>query len=279
LSIRKLFACLTLGLLVIVPSAIAHGQYKNDRGDERRRVDPRYPGARDDRILDAPQHLIDIPTAGTLEKGKFDVTLRVFGNGGVLTGTNIGLSNRFQVGIHYGAESLLGESDPIYNPRIGFQVKLQLVEERWDLPAITLGFIDQGYGAYLKGSSRYTIKSKGFFGVISKNFFTLNVATGFHGGINKSLEDNDGDESPDIFFGWDFHYNQDVSILLEYTAAMNDNRSDSPVGKGRGYLNLGVRWEFSRQLVMEADLTNLLDNKKTANQFGREIRIIYVEAF
>lgn len=278
MSIRNLTACLALGLLTMLPSAPAHGQYQYDR-DEDRRVDPRYPGAREDQLLAAPQHLIDNPTAGTLPKGNFDVTLRVFGNGGVLGGTNIGLSNRFQVGVYYGAESLLGENDPIWNPRIGFQVKLQLMEERWNLPAITFGFMDQGYGAYLDDYNRYTIKSKGFFGVISKNFYTLNVATGFHGGINKSLENDDGDDSPDIFFGWDFHYNQDVSIMLEYTAALNDNRSDSPVGKGRGYLNLGVRWEFSRQLVMEADLVNLADNKKGANQFGREIRIVYVEAF
>lgn len=279
MSVRTLSASLLIGLLITAPTATALGQYQDDRDIRDRRVDPRYPGAREEQMLAAPEHLIDNPTAGTLKKGYFDVTLRVFGNGGVLTGTDIGLSNRFQVGINYGAESLLGENDPIWNPRIGFQVKLQLMQERWSMPAIALGFIDQGYGAYIDDYDRYTIKSKGFYGVISKNFYTLNVATGFHGGINRSLEDNDGGDSPDLFFGWDFHYNQDVSILLEYTAALNDRKADSPVGKGRGYLNLGVRWEFVRQLVMEVDLTDLLGNKKGTDQFGREIRIVYVEAF
>jgi hypothetical protein len=263
---------------VFIPPAAARAQSRSDPNDQRR-ADSRYPGARSDSPLDVPNHLIDIPTAGALPKGYFDVTLRIFGEGGALLGTNIGLSNRFQVGVNYGGESLLGEHEAIWNPRVGFALKLQLVEETWNLPAIAVGFIDQGYGAFLKEPDRYTIKSKGFYGAISKNFVTLNVATGFHAGINHSLEDGDGDKSPDLFFGWDFHYNQDVSLMLEYTAGLNDNAADSPVGRGRGYLNAGIRWEFARQLVMEADLTNLLKNKKGADQIGREIRIVYVESF
>lgn len=261
------------------PLAGAQAQQRTTDAERRRQFESRYPGARSDSPLEVPNHLIDIPTAGALPKGYFDVTLRIFGEGGALLGTNIGLSSRFQVGVSYGGESLMGEREAIWNPRVGFGLKLQLVQERWNLPAIALGYIDQGYGAYLDEPNRYTIKSKGFYGAISKNFYTLNVVTGFHAGVNKSLEDDDGDDSPDLFFGWDFHYNQDVSLMLEYTAGLNDNATGSPVGRGRGYLNAGVRWEFARQLVMEADLTNLLQNKKTADQIGRELRIVYVDSF
>jgi len=266
-----------IGLLCSATEVQAQGPATD--AEKRRQFETRYPGARSDSPLEVPNHLIDIPTAGALPKGYFDVTLRIFGDGGALLGTNIGLSNRFQVGVNYGGESLLGEREAIWNPRVGFGLKLQLVEERWNLPAIALGYIDQGYGAFLDLSDRYTIKSKGFYGVISKNFYALNVATGFHAGINRSLEDADGDDSPDLFFGWDFHYNQDVSLMLEYSVGLNDNAAGSPVGRGRGYLNAGVRWEFARQLVMEADLTNLLQNKKSADQIGRELRIVYVESF
>jgi hypothetical protein len=280
LSIRTQIAVLALGVLSLMPAQAVFAQYRDDEDErERRRREARYVAPQPSDQLAAPQHLIDNPTAGTLGKGYFDVAMRIFGNGGVLVGTDIALSNKFQVGVHYGADSLLGAREPNWNPRIGFEVKLQLFEEQFNFPAIAVGFIDQGYGAYIDSVNRYTIKSKGFFGVVSKNFYTWNVSTGFHGGINRSLEDDDGDESPDLFFGWDFHYNQDVSILAEYTAALNDNKAGSPVGKGRGYLNLGVRWEFTRQLVMEVDLTNLFNNIKSTDQFGREIRIVYVEQF
>lgn len=278
MSIRARVLIGLLATAALLPPGSAQAQNRSDRNAERR-YESRYPGARSESPLEVPNHLIDIPTAGALPKGYFDVMLRIFGEGGTLLGTNIGLSDRFQVGVYYGGESLLGEREAIWNPRVGFALKLQLVQENWSLPAIAVGFIDQGYGAYIESYDRYTIKSKGFYGAISKNFYTLNVATGFHAGINQSLEDGDDDDSPDLFFGWDFHYNQDVSLMLEYTAALNDNAANSPVGRGRGYLNAGVRWEFARQLVMEADLTNLLRNKKTADQIGREVRIVYVESF
>jgi hypothetical protein len=260
-----------------LPPAVTVAQYRDD--DPLREIDPRYPGARPEGMAPPPRYLIMAPTASTLPKGSFDFTMWIFGNGGVLGGTSIGLTNQFQLGVSYGAESLLGESKPIWNPRVGFQLKLQLLQEQYNLPAVTVGYDDQGYGSWISDYDRYTIKSKGLFGVISKNFYTLRVATGFHGGINLSREDDDGDSSPDLFFGWDIHYNQNVSLLVEYTVGLNDNRPDSPVGKGRGYLNVGVRWEYSDQLVLEADITNLFQNKKAVDRVGRELRIVYMEEF
>jgi hypothetical protein len=188
------------------------------------------------------------------------------------------------VGVSYGAEALLGTSDPIWNERVSFQTKLQLIPETEKIPAITLGYDDQGYGPYLGSRDsvsydRYTIKSKGIYGVLSKNFYTLNVATGFHGGVNYSFETDDGETEPDVFLGWDFHYNEEWSALFEYSLGLNDNQPGSPVGKGRGYMNLGLRWEYSRELVLEAILSDLLLNRKDAQQIGRQLRIVYLQEF
>ena len=54
-----------------------------------------------------PRILIDAPTAWTLPRGCFDLSLRVFPNGGIIGATNIGLSNRFMLGISYGAEAII----------------------------------------------------------------------------------------------------------------------------------------------------------------------------
>lgn len=275
MSIRRALCC---ALLVVWP-AVSQAQY----GSDYESSDDRYPGAQPDHGP-PPRYLIQSPTAATLPKGTFDVTAWVGGQGGLLIGTSLGFTSRFLVGVSYGAERLLGTSDPIWNERVSFQTKLQLIPETVKFPAISLGYDDQGYGPYIGTVDtvkydRYTIKSKGLYGAISKNFYTLNVATGFHGGLNYSFETGDGEDGPDAWFGWDLHYNEEWSALLEYTLALNDNQDGSPVGKGRGYMNLGLRWEYSRELVLEFILSDLLINRKDAEQIGRQLRIVYLQEF
>jgi len=270
LSIRTVLVCL---LLAALPSTL-RAQYGSDTEPEG--TDPRYPGAKSE-YGPPPRYLIYNPTASCLPKGHFDAYVWVSGNGGLLAGTSMGFTNRFLIGVSYGAEGFLGTSAPIWNDRVSFQVKLQLLPENLKFPAITLGYDDQGHGPYIPEFDRYTIKSKGVYGVITKNFYTLNIATGFHAGANYSFETQDGEKEPDVFLGWDFQYNHDWSLLLEYSLGLNDNQPGSPVGKGRGYLNLGLRWEFSKELVMEAILTDLTQNRKDVEQIGRELRIVYLQ--
>jgi hypothetical protein len=272
LSIRRWALC---ALVALCPSLL-RAQYGDD--EHTTRTDNRYPGAKADQGP-PPRYIIQNPTASTLPKGYFDASVWVGGRGGLLAATSMGFSNRFLLGVSYGAEGLLGTSEPIWNERVSFQAKLQLIPESLKFPAITLGYDDQGYGPYLADFDRYTVKSKGVYAVITKNFYTLSVATGFHGGVNYSFETQDNDNEPDVFFGWDFHYNQEWSLLLEYSLGLNDNQSGSPVGKGRGYLNLGLRWEYSRDLVMEAILSDLVLNRKDAEQIGRQLRIVYLSQF
>ncbi len=275
MSIRPVLFCACLCLW----PAVSQAQYGGDDPPS----DSRYPGAQPDHGP-PPRYLIQNPTAATLPKGNFDVTTWVGGQGGLLIGTSLGFTNRFLVGVSYGAEGLLGTSEPIWNERVSFQTKLQLIPETVRMPAMTVGYDDQGYGPYLGTVDsieydRYTIKSKGIYAVVSKNFYTLSVATGFHGGINYSFETGDGEDGPDAFFGWDLHYNEEWSALFEYTMALNDNQAGSPVGQGRGYMNLGLRWEYSRELVLEAILSDLLQNRKDAEQIGRHLRIVYLQEF
>jgi hypothetical protein len=274
LSIRTLcFLCI---LTLCLWPASGWAQYSDD--DAPRRINKTYPGA-NEQFGPPPRYLIQTPTASTLPKGHFDVTVWVFGSGGVLAGTTLGFTDRFQLGVSYGADGFLGHGDPVWNKRVAFQTKLQLVQETLKMPAITLGYDDQGYGPFIDSLNRYTIKSRGVYGVITKNFYTLSVATGFHGGINYSFETDDGQSSPDFFLGWDIHYNREVSVLLEYALGLNDNAPGSPVGKGRGFLNVGFRWEYSRELVLEAILSDLTQNRKDVERIGRELRIVYLQEF
>ena len=226
-----------------------------------------------------PTILVDCPTAGTLRRASFNTVMRAYPNGGILARTNIGLSNRLMVGISYGAEGILAENRPNWNPRIEFNVKLSMVDEGLVFPAISVGFCSQGYGSYLDEHERYTFKSKGFYVVGSKNYPFYNWQVGLHGGMTYSTEQEDDDDELDFFIGFDTRLNQDVGLVMEYDFATNDNRDLSDAGKGRGYLNMSLQWLYADNLVMEFMLKNLNNNRRGASDIWRGLRVTYVEYF
>ena len=226
--------------------------------------------------------LIDVPTAGTLPRGSFDAEMRVFNQGGVLLGTDVGLSNRLQLGLSYGAEGIIAQGNPVWNPRVEFQVKLQVITEDVSLPAVAVGFSSQGFGRWIDSLDRYEIKSRGFFAVASKGYLGPggNFYTGVHGGINYSMEsDVDNDETANFFFGFDAKLPNDFAILADYDMALNDDRDTLALGKGWGYLNVGFRWLFMERMMIEADVKNILMNREGVKSLGRELRILYLEYF
>jgi len=228
-----------------------------------------------------PRKLLDCPTAGLLPRGSFDVELRIFPGGGVLGGISVGLTERLLLGVSYGGENVISEENIQWFPQAGVSVKYRLIDESLALPALAAGFDTQGYGAYVEGDDidRFAIKSKGFYWVASKNYKVLGAAMGLHLGANYSLEDEDGDNDPNVFLGVDKEFNQELSLVGEYDFAFNDDRKLSNFGKGNGYLGLGVRWSFGEQLTLELDFMNLVKNRRGINSPARQVRILYLEYF
>jgi hypothetical protein len=267
--VKKLFVSIILAVVVLCQGNILKAQ--TDANDLPALPFPGW----------MPTMLIDCPTAGTLKRGSFNVTMRAYPNGGVLAGTNIGLSNRFMVGISYGSEGIIAEERPNWNPRVEFNIKLSLVDEGLVFPAASVGFCSQGFGSYLDADDkkRYTFKSKGFYAVASKNYPAYDWQVGLHGGVNYSMEQEDKDKNLDFFIGFDTRLNKDVGLVLEYDFATNDDRNGTSLGKGRGYLNLAIQWLYSDNLVLEILLKNLSNNRKAAVDIWRGLRVTYVEHF
>lgn len=264
---RKLFVSIIAAAVLFGGPGDSNAQSNSDR----------LPAINVDRWV--PTMLVDCPTAGTLRRASFNIVVRSYPNGGILAGTNIGLSNRFMVGISYGAEGIIAEERPNWNPRIEFNVKLSLVDEGLVFPAATVGFCSQGYGYYVDDLERYAFKSKGFYVVASKNYPMYEWQVGLHGGINYSIEQEDKDENADFFIGMDTRLNKDVALALEYDFATNDNRDVTSLGKGRGYLNMAIQWIYADNLVMEVLLKNLNNNRKGVADIWRGLRVTYVEQF
>jgi hypothetical protein len=234
-----------------------------------------------------PRDLIDMPTAGTLPRSFFDIALRIYSGGGAVGYTNIGLSNRLMLGISYGGEGVVSNADPNWNPDIEFNVKFRIIDEMQYFPGVVLGYASQGDGAWNGELQRYAFKSRGFYAVASRSFYFYKWTSGWHAGINYSMEKKkDEDKTLNGFFGFDATFNYNLALLAEYDLALNDDRSAYPdgtpayySGKGRGYFNTSIKWLFAQNLQIEIILKDLLVNRREADTFTREVRMTYIDHF
>lgn len=241
-----------------------------------------------------PRWLVDLPTAGTLPRGYYNIGIRIYPGGGAITNTDIGLSNRLSMGISYGADKIIANEEPTWNPKIEFNLKFRIIDEMEYFPAFSIGYNSQGNGSYSEHFERYNFKSRGFYVVASRSFYFYEWTSGWHFGVNYSLE-NDFDKEDDFNFfgGIDATFNYNLALIAEYDLALNDDRGDLPQGrfnpdglksnsfggKGRGYFNFGIKWLFTESLELELILKDLFVNRRNSDSFTREIRINYIDSF
>lgn len=235
-----------------------------------------------------PRWLVDMPTAGTLPRGYYNIGFRNYSGGGAIAYTDIGLSNRLSIGIAYGGDQILSNANPTWNPGIEFNLKFRIVDELEYFPAIAIGFGSQGSGSYNRDFARYTFKSRGFYAVASRSFYFYQWTAGWHFGINYSQENEiDKEDDINIFGGFDATFKYNLALIAEYDLALNDDRSTLPDnvtpyafgGKGRGYFNFGLKWLFTDNLELEAIAKDMFLNRREAEAISREIRINYIDSF
>ena len=260
-----------------------------------------------------PLDLVSIPTAGTLPRGSFTLETLLMKNGGMVPKLLVGLTDNFSIGMSFGIQNFIGEDKPVINketPEV--QIKYRVFEETESKPAFLIGLDTQGFGPFIERAenivgyeyntdtqqldpikivqeiNRYEQKAWGVYAVLSKNW-NLFGNLGFHLGVNRNtFETKDNDEDWNLFFGLDKEINRSFSLLAEYNAALNDGNeyksidddmgiNDIIVGKGKGFLNAGLRWNVAQNLLIEINFKDInLDNDDFVN---REIKIMYSEIF
>ena len=235
-----------------------------------------------------PSELVTIPTAGTLPRGSYAFETLLIKNGGLVSRLSVGFTDHFSFGVSFGVQNFIGSNNPTINkPTPEVQIKYRLYEESEQTPAFVVGLDTQGKGEFIEFigeniSNRYDQKAWGIYAVASKNWSVLGNL-GFHIGLNKNYWEStlDKDSDVNLFFGFDKELNRSFSFLIEYDAAINDNSyetEDITFGKGRGYLNAGIRWTFAENLLLELNANDLQKNSK-AGSISREIKIIFSESF
>jgi hypothetical protein len=224
-----------------------------------------------------PRFLIDAPTAGMLPEGSFTLDLDFYQRGGVLCGLTFGLLQRLTVGLSYGGSRLIGSDEPDWNKLPGVNLKLRLFEESNELPAIAIGFDSQGRDGYVRALDRYLMKSPGFYAVASRNYAWLGDIS-MHGGVNYSLERGDDDSDVSGFIGVEKSIGTSIALTAEYNLASNDS-DNRALGKGRGYLNFGIRWSTGGGLTLGLNVKDVLRNLRDVEAINRTVRLEYAKFF
>jgi len=168
------------------------------------------------------QKLIDCPSAGGPEPGSYDFELRAYPDGGVLAGFTVGLFRRFSLGLFYGGTGIIGFTRPDWNPQPGITASCRLMDESLLLPALAVGYNNQGYGDWNDSTDRYQFKAKWFYAALGKNFLWRYLGeTGLHFGVNMNPAEGD-DGQLDLFAALDLRLVQQLAIISEWTAALDD---------------------------------------------------------
>ena len=231
-----------------------------------------------------PTNLVTVPSAGTLVRGSFAMQMRVQKNGGLTSSLSVGITDRFQFGLSFGSANLIGDDSLEWYPRPEANLKYRLIDETTSMPGVSIGLDTQGQGQFNEADTlmRYDVKTMGIFAAASKNWVTPLGNLGLHMGTNYNFaEVNDGDKDINYFFGFDMEFNPELSILLEYNAALNENDMTAKtmsISRG-GYLNAAIRWTFVERLHIEMDFNNLLFDDEKVDYFKRELKITYIEYF
>ncbi len=224
-----------------------------------------------------PRSIVDMPTAGMLDKGSYAVDVDFYQDGGLLLGFSVGVISRLSLGISYGGSYLIGAGTPVMNEIPGFSVKVRVLDESIGLPALAIGFDNQGKDGYVKDLSRYAIKSPGFYAVLSKNYSLLGFLS-LHGGVNYSLERADGDDDINGYFGVEKTLGPFLSVLAEYNLATNDDGERS-LGSGKGYLNAAIRCSISGGLTLGVSFKDLTKNRIADGSANRTVSLEYIRFF
>ncbi|HIE05613.1 MAG TPA: hypothetical protein EYP58_02320 [bacterium (Candidatus Stahlbacteria)] len=215
-------------------------------------------------------YFIDQLTPWPLQHAQYGLLMRFGPEGSLLGYGMIGILDRVHLGISYGAANLIGAEDPEFYPRPEVQAKIVLMDQRFYLPQILLGFDSQGHGVHSDG--RYEVKSKGFYLVggehLGLQFGYLDLGLG----INYSLESTDS-KTPSLFAGVGIGIGPSFSMLFDYDLGSNDPQTDGP-----GYFNLGIRWLVNDQVLFEFGLRDLL-SMRDDQSFNRMVKIGYFDLF
>ncbi len=219
-------------------------------------------------VLIGSLYYVDQPYPLPPGHGVFNVEFRFGPDGGILGYFNVGIWDRFGLGLSYGASNLIGYGDPEFYEQPGVQIRALAIEEGMFYPSLFFGFDNQGYGDY---SDRYNIRSKGLYAQLSRSLGSANLLIVPSLGVNYCFE---SENQFDMFVGFEAQFGGSGALLIDYSLNLND-----PTDRNKGYMNAGLRLLFYGEMYFEFSLRDLLGNNVADQQFNRCIKLGFEQSF
>ena len=225
-----------------------------------------------------PIYMVDSPTGGLLSHGEYFIQGRLGPESSILLGLRVGVKSRLHLGVSFGMQEVFSYEKIELNDRVGFQLRVRLLEEDDRRPGFALGFNSQGGGFWSEEFERYDRKSKGLYLVLSRNWKIPVGYFSLHGGVNYSFEDRD-DDDPDAFLAVDWEAITGLEFVLDCDGAFNDNLDDNRYGRGGISLDGAIRVTYGENLQMMLIFKDLTKNYTPERRIGREFEIAFVDFF
>ncbi len=220
--------------------------------------------------------VIDMPNAGVLPKENYSLNSLVQPNGTTLFDISYALFTNFNVGISYSANNLIGTGNIDFQKYPALNLKYRLFDETLTIPALVLGFSNQGRGDFIKNSNRNQIISPGLYFAASKNYKWYIGFIALHAGINYSFDNGIDSKIINAYFGLEQSLGSQFALALEYNGNFNEKTSNISNG---GLLNSAFRWSVSSNVTIELQLKDLLKNQKSNQNYIRAFGFEYIGRF
>ncbi len=222
------------------------------------------------------RRIVDMPTAGVIPKGTFEVNALLMQSGGMMVEFAASPFENFMIGASFGGSNIIGISTPVFQAFPGLQIKYRVLDETKTLPAFALGVNTQGLGLYKDSLERYQTLSPGIYLSSSKSFKWPVGLVFVHAGINYSLEPKIDDRSINFYFGAEQTIYKRISIATEFNVNLEDNSS---VMDSKGLLNFQVKWAASEDLTVALMFRDAFANFKASNSLVRFVGFEYISRF
>ncbi|MBD3285407.1 hypothetical protein GF359_03195 [candidate division WOR-3 bacterium] len=188
--------------------------------------------------------------------GEYTVGLHIFPQGGLTASLCVGFFDRFQIGLSYGGENIVGSGRINWSNRPGIQLKVAVLDEEiYRNPlSLAVGFDSQEPpGSNLRAEDE--VGSPGFYLVAGRLFNTGIIGFDIGMGAGYEIFDEDQNEDPLHFYAVSGLVIADVFTMTpELTVYPQRNPDDESVLN----LGLGFKWDVYDGLKLEFLLADLL---------------------
>jgi hypothetical protein len=115
------------------------------------------------------RYVIDTPTTGVLNCGSYNMWVRCFSEGNIISKLEVGVFKFLDIGMSLELDKFIGDKKAIKAAVPALDIKLRLYGGSMAIPAMAVGYDGQGY--FINSKSSYRQKEKGLYFVTGRELF------------------------------------------------------------------------------------------------------------